>query len=149
MGVRRTALWALAVVSVAVGAWGLLAPGSFYASFPAGRGWVAADGPFNEHLLRDFGALNLALGVLTAVAAVRMRPDLVRLVGIVTLVYAVPHLTYHALHLGLYGPADIAGNMVTLGTSVVLPLWLAVWPAPRTARGGARALPPTVPATDA
>jgi hypothetical protein len=39
--------------------------------FPgAGRSWVAPDGPFNEHLARDVGVLNLALAVVTIAAAV-------------------------------------------------------------------------------
>ena len=30
--------------------------------------WVAVDGPFNEHLVRDVGALNLALAFVAAMA---------------------------------------------------------------------------------
>lgn len=128
---RRAALLVLAAGALVVGGWAQVAPGSFHASFPFDRGWVSTDGPFNEHLIRDVGGLNLALSVLTAVTAVRMQPDLVRLTGIVTLVYSVPHLAYHALHLEPFGAVDVAGMLLSLGLGVVLPMWLAWSPAPR------------------
>lgn len=131
MASRRAALWLLAAGAVTVGAWAQFAPASFFASFPAGRAWVAADGPFNEHLLRDVGGLNLALALLTAVAAVRLEPALTRLAAVVTLVYTVPHFVYHALHLEPYGVTDAVANVATLALAVVVPLWLAIWPAPR------------------
>lgn len=62
---RRAALWLLTSTTLVVGAWALLAPASFYRAFPLGRAWVAVDGPFNEHLLRDVGGLFLALTVVT------------------------------------------------------------------------------------
>jgi hypothetical protein len=132
---RRLVLLVLAAGALTVGAWAAVDPGSFYASFPLGRGWVAADGPYNEHLVRDFGALNLSLCLLTGVAAWRLRPDLVRLAAIVTLVYALPHLTYHAGHLEPYGAADGIANIAALSVNIALPLWLAISPAPRTSVG--------------
>jgi hypothetical protein len=131
MSSRRTALLLLSVAAVTVGAWAQFAPASFFTSFPAGRAWVAADGPYNEHLIRDVGGLNLALALLAAIAAVRLQPELTRLVAMATLVYAVPHFAYHALPLEPYSTTDAAANIVSLGLAVVLPVWLAVWPAPR------------------
>jgi hypothetical protein len=67
----RAGLGILAVVQGVVGVWALLAPASFYARFPvSGHAWVAQLPPYNEHLVRDFGALNLALAVPLAAAAV-------------------------------------------------------------------------------
>lgn len=134
MSSRRVALWLLAASAATVGAWAQFAPASFYTSFPAGRAWVAIDGPYNEHLLRDVGGLNLALALLTAVAAVRLRPGLTRLAAGATLVYSVPHLVYHALHLEPYGFVDAAANVVALGIVVAVPIWLGLWPAPRERR---------------
>lgn len=131
---RRLVLWALAAAALTVGMWATADPRSFYVSFPLGRGWVAADGPYNEHLTRDFGALNLALCVLTATAAWHVRPDLVRLAATVTLVFALPHFLYHASHLEPYGAADRIANMATLSLHIVLPLWLTPAPAPTTPR---------------
>jgi hypothetical protein len=125
---RRLALWFLAVSAMVVGVWAQFAPASFYSSFPGGRGWVAADGPYNEHLIRDIGGLNLALMLITAAAAYTMRPGLVRLAAAATLVYALPHLAYHATHLAPYGAADAAGNVAALSLIVLLPLWLLISP---------------------
>lgn len=131
MSSRRVALWLLAAAMATVGVWAQFAPASFYASFPAGRAWVAADGPYNEHLVRDVGGLNLALGFLLAVAATRLEPYLTRMVAVAALVYAAPHLAYHALHLEPYGPGDAAANVVTLVLAVLVPCWLAISPTPR------------------
>lgn len=128
MSSRRIALALLAAAEVVVGAWAQFAPASFYTSFPGGRAWVAADGPYNEHLVRDVGGLSLALAFLLTVAAVQLRPDIVRLAGGATLVYGIPHLVYHGSHLQVYAFADAAANVVTLTLAVLVPLWLVVSP---------------------
>lgn len=130
MSSRRLALCVLTAGTLIVGVWAQCWPASFYSSFPAGRAWVAVDGPYNEHLIRDVGGLNLALSLLTAVAAYTLRADHIRLAAAASLLFAVPHLAYHALHLDPYGTADVAGNLAGLGTAVVLPIWLVVSPAP-------------------
>lgn len=127
---RRTALLVLTTATLVVGVWATFGPQSFYASFPLGRGWVAADGPYNEHLIRDFGAMNLALSTLTGAAAWRMHAGLVRLAAVVTLVFAIPHFAYHAAHLQPYGTADALANIATLSGQVLVPLWLTISPAP-------------------
>src|SRR5207302_1968817 len=67
----RLGLAGLAFVALELGVWATIAPRSFYNSFPGGgRHWVAVDGPYNEHLMRDFGGLNLALALVTIVALV-------------------------------------------------------------------------------
>jgi hypothetical protein len=116
-----------------VGIWAQFAPASFYTSFPGGRGWVAADGPYNEHLIRDVGGLNLALAVIALAAFRWMRPDLVRLVASATLVFALPHFAYHATHLEPYDVGDAVANIVALSIQVVVPLWLVLSPAPKAA----------------
>lgn len=92
----RLALGYLAVFSLQIGLWALVAPRAFYDDFPGlGRSWVAVDGPYNEHLVRDVGALNLALAALLVAAAVRLSRDLVVVAGVASLVWGVPHLVYH------------------------------------------------------
>jgi hypothetical protein len=77
--VLRILLVFLGVPSVLIGLWAGFAPRGFYENFPgAGRSWVAPDGPFNEHLVRDVGVLNLALAVVTIAAAVWLTRPLVR-----------------------------------------------------------------------
>ena len=55
-------------------------PESFYADFPfSGRDWVSTLGPYDEHLVRDVGELNLAFSVLLAFAAILLARRLSRL----------------------------------------------------------------------
>lgn len=94
--VTRIALAYLGLVSLQLGLWALLAPRSFFDDFPGfGRAWVAVDGPYNEHLVRDVGALNLALVVLLAAAAVRGSRELTIVAGVASLAWGLPHFIYH------------------------------------------------------
>jgi hypothetical protein len=119
--VTRGALALLGLVGLQIGVWATLAPRSFYDDFPGGgRAWVAADGPYNEHLVRDFGALNLALTAVVVVALVTGAPAAVRAAGLAWLVYSVPHFVYHARHLDVYDTSDKVLTMVALGGAMVL-----------------------------
>jgi hypothetical protein len=120
--VIRAALAALAVVGLSSGLWAEFAPRSFYDDFPGGgRAWVAADGPYNEHLVRDFGALNLALTVVTVVAIVTLGRAVVLAAGLAWIAFSVPHLVYHARHLDVFDTSDQVAAMAALVLGVVLP----------------------------
>jgi hypothetical protein len=107
---------------LSVGSWALFLPGSFYEDFPlSGRGWVSALGPYNEHLVRDVGALNLALGVLLALAAILPDQRLVQVSVAAFLVYAVPHFLFHLTHTHALSVVDNLANLILLGLLVVLP----------------------------
>lgn len=106
--------------SLMLGLYALAAPHSFYTSFPGGRGWVAADGPYNEHLVRDFGGLNLGLAIVLLVAAALGTKALARTAAVAGLAFAGPHLVYHLAHLDVYGGADKAGNVISLSGSVIM-----------------------------
>lgn len=117
----RGGLALLGLVGLQVGVWATLAPRSFYDDFPGGgRTWVSADGPYNEHLVRDFGALNLALTAVVAVALVTRAPAAVRAAALAWLVYSLPHFVYHARHLEVYDTSDKILNLVALGAAVLL-----------------------------
>ena len=121
----RVVLVLLAIPSIQVGLWAVLAPRSFYDDFPGGgRQWVAPDGPYNEHFIRDFGALNLALAAVLVVAAVRLSPVLVRTAAVAGLLYAGPHLTYHLFNLDVYETSDQVANAVTLSLAALGPVVL-------------------------
>ena len=91
-----------------------------YDDFPgAGRSWVAPDGPFNEHLVRDVGVLNLALAVVTIAAAVWLTRPLVRATAWAWLAYSVPHLVYHVLHRGALDPSDQVGSLQAITSGSV------------------------------
>jgi hypothetical protein len=115
--VMRIGLVVLGFPSLVVGIWAAFFPRSFYDDFPGmGRVWVAPDGPYNEHLVRDVGELNLALVVVTAVAVVTLVPTLVRAVLAGWIVYSVPHLVYHLRNMEPFSTDD----QVSIGASLAL-----------------------------
>lgn len=122
-GLGALALLVLAFGTLFVGAWAVISPHGFYDSFPGfGRLWVSIDGPFNEHLIRDVGALNLALTVLAMAAAVTMLVPMVRATAVAYLVYAVPHFAYHLTHLSHFETPDRIAMVGSLGSVVVVAL---------------------------
>lgn len=123
----RILLVALAVPVVYVGVWALFAPASFYESFPGGgRAWVSALPAFNEHLVRDVGAFYLVIATLYVWAAALADRRMITAVSLASLVFAVPHLIFHAFNLeGLEG-IDQAAQMSSLALSVAGPLAAAL-----------------------
>jgi hypothetical protein len=133
----RVLLIVIAAGNALVGFWASVAPRSFFDEFPgAGRHWVAVDGPFNEHLVRDVGVLNLALMAVVIAALVRPARYLLQVVGGAELIYSLPHFLYHLTHLDPYGTTDTVGLMSSLGVSVIAPILLLV----RSSRASDRAI---------
>jgi heme/copper-type cytochrome/quinol oxidase subunit 4 len=119
----RIALALLFVQGLLIGAWAAASPRSFYDDFPGGgRAWVAADGPYNEHLVRDFGDLNLALAAVTVVALVAFTRWVVLAAALGWIVYQTPHLIYHLRHLDLYDTSDKVANVTALVLALILPI---------------------------
>jgi len=108
-------LLALAVTSIAVGAWAQFAPHSFFEDFPLDQGWVSTDGPYNEHLVRDVGGLNLALGAVTIAVVLAGTTTSRRLTAIGWVVYGVAHFVYHLHHLEPFTTIDAV--LVALATA--------------------------------
>lgn len=103
--------------------WALFAPRSFYDGFPGlGRRWVSVDGPYNEHLVRDVGALNLALVVVLVAAAITVSRPLVVTAALASLVWGVPHTLYHLFNRGPLSTFDFALSVGGLAFSSALPL---------------------------
>ncbi len=123
----RIVLGYLGLSSLQIGVWALLAPRSFYDSFPGlGRTWISIDGPYNEHLVRDFGALNLALLVVIVWAAVSLSRELVLVAAASTLVWGVPHLLYHLFNTDGLSGGDLVANLGGLALFAALPFALIV-----------------------
>ena len=121
--VQQALLAYLTFAGLLVGVWAAIFPRSFADDFPGfGRVWVAVDGPFNEHLVRDVGQLSLALAFVSLAAAVTMQRTLVRVAAAAWLINAVPHLVYHLRHLGPLEPFDQVGEVVSLALLVVVPV---------------------------
>lgn len=108
---------ALAVPQTVIGLWAVLSPRGFYDTFPGiGPALVAAEPPYNAHLVTDAGAGFLASGGVLLVACLLGGVAELRLGAVAYLLFVVPHLTWHATH-----PSDLlaAGsdvlNVVLLG----------------------------------
>ncbi len=138
----RIGLGYLALLWAEVGAWALFAPRSFYDGFPGfGRTWVAVDGPYNEHLVRDVGALNLALVVVLVAAAITLSRPLVVSAALAALVWGVPHTLYHLFNRGPLSAADYAVSVGGLAFASALPLVILLTAARATPQPASEAAP--------
>ena len=127
----RIALGYLIVVTTQIALWALVAPRSFYDDFPGlGRAWVSVDGPYNEHLVRDVGALNLALAVVLIATFVRLGRDLTVIAGLASLAWGVPLTVYHLANTDGLSGSDIALSLGGLVLFAVIGGGL-LWSGPR------------------
>jgi hypothetical protein len=95
----------VALIPLAI--WPLVSPKGFYDNFPGGSyHWIDINGPYNEHFLRDFGALNAALLVVALYAFWKLTPSLVQAAGLALAIYALPHAIYHLNHLDVYKSSE-------------------------------------------
>ncbi|WP_328614218.1 hypothetical protein OHS18_39405 [Amycolatopsis sp. NBC_00355] len=130
--ITRVLLVFSGVVEAVIGIWPLVTPTGFYQDFPGFRaGWVSMDGPFNEHLLRDFGGLNLALAALLIGAAVIGTTAVARLAGVAALLFGLPHFLYHLGHVSHFDQIDQVLILATTGLGAVVPIALLLIPGRR------------------
>lgn len=124
----RIGLIALGLPNALAGLWAVVAPEGWYDKFP---GWdprlVAAEPPFNAHLVTDAGAGLLASGVVLLVAAWLADRRSTVLAVVAFLAFAVPHTAYHAANPspGLTSGED-AQNVITLVFSCVVAVALLI-----------------------
>lgn len=115
----RAAVLLIALNALTVGVWAQFAPESFYRAFPGlGWAWVSVDGPYNEHLIRDVGGLNLAL----------WQPGLAAPFALASLAYQLPHNAYHLAHLELIASplerfAQSAGLLFNVLAALIVVFW--------------------------
>jgi hypothetical protein len=131
---RRVALVVIAGGALLVGVWAQGFPRSFYDDFPGmGRVWVAVDGPYNEHLVRDVGGLNLGLAFVAILALVTGSTLLARAAGGAALLFGLPHLLYHATHLDGFDTGDAIAMLGSLGMAVLAAVLAVAAPETREA----------------
>lgn len=116
----RVGIWFVALVQLTVGVVATLAPRAFYDHVP----WVTLAPPYSEHLMRDYGAMNLALSLVTVVAAITMDRLMVRTALAAYVVFAIPHLIFHVTHHQHYRTSAAIGETIALAIAVLLPLGL-------------------------
>ncbi|SFO78461.1 hypothetical protein SAMN05660464_1173 [Geodermatophilus dictyosporus] len=91
-----------ALFGLGIGLWQAAFPASFHADFPGwGHSWVSPDGPYNEHLVRDVGLGNLAVGTVALVALLTGVVWVARAVGLAVVVLDLPHQLYHQVHVSV------------------------------------------------
>jgi hypothetical protein len=124
---KRWTAGVLAVAAAYQGVWAAAFPLSFYNDFPGpGLHWVAALGPYNEHLARDVGALNLSLLVLSVWALRRPSREAMTVTGGAWLIYNAIHFLWHLLHLDVFPAVDKIMVATTLGILLILSILLMV-----------------------
>jgi hypothetical protein len=125
-GLIRAGLVLLAIPSVVIAAWSLISPRGFYDNFPgAGRHWVSALPPYNEHLLRDFGAANVTIALVLLGAALFCERRLVQVAVVALFLGVVPHFIYHLTTTDSLSTSD---NIWSLGGFIVeLVIAAGVW----------------------
>jgi hypothetical protein len=125
---RRVLLAVTIALGLDVGLWAELSPTSFFTSFPGfGLHWIDVDGAFDEHLIRDVGALYLALVAISIAGLVARTATAGRIAGLGWGVFGVLHLGYHVLH--PEGSAlDVALAVVALVVSAALGILLVLPP---------------------
>lgn len=122
---KRWMAGVLAVAAAYQGVWAAAFPLSFYRDFPGpGLHWVAALGPYNEHLARDVGALNLSLLVLSLWALRRPTREAMTVTGGAWLIYNAIHFLWHVLHLDVFPTSDKVMVATTLAVLLILSILL-------------------------
>ena len=123
--IERVALALIGLFMLPAGLQATFAPRSFFDDFPLGRSWISHRGDqYNEHLVRDVGALFLAMIIVTGWSVWKQRPG--RPVAVAWLVQGGLHLVYHAGNLDGFGTADkigLVGSLVTIPALAMVALW--------------------------
>ena len=139
-----------AVFGLGIGLWQAVFPTSFYADFPGmGHHWVSPDGPYNEHLLRDVGLGNLAVGTVALVALLTGVAWVARAVGLAVVVTNLPHQLYHQAHVSVLPTVtdqvlqSISLAAVSLAAVALLVLTSRLPLTPTAPQSGSRAPAPT------
>ena len=85
---------------------------------------MQADGPYNEHLVTDFGAALLAITALCLVGVWRPTRDLVIGAAVANIVLGGFHIAYHAGVTDLLSTTDNVLSFISIGLGIVLGLML-------------------------
>jgi hypothetical protein len=114
----RNGLWAMAIINLAIGAYGAISPSGFY------RNVIGVDllGPYNEHLLGDIGGFYLGFAAVFAWAAWTLSAELIRGVSIGFAVSQFLHSLFHITSLEGFSAEEAIVQTVALGAILVAPL---------------------------
>lgn len=117
----RAGVGFLAASQIFVGGWALVFPAEFFSLAVVGMGMS-----YNEHLMRDYGAMTLASAVVLVAAVAYRRRTLTRVALAMYLTWAVPHCVVHLTMLDRLAPPTAALLITGLAFVIVLPTTLLV-----------------------
>lgn len=116
--VQGVALVVTAAIYAGIGAFAAADPLEFYRRVPG----VSMMGTYDQHLVVDVGFLFLAVTVTLVVALFHRETVLVRTASVSALIFAVPHLAYHATHLSGFTMAQTLNELWGLVVMIIAPL---------------------------
>lgn len=120
-GWMRAGIGFLAASQVVVGTWALFFPARFFSLDVVGMGMA-----YNEHLMRDYGAMTLASALVLGAATIHMGRMLTVVALAMYLTWAVPHFVVHLTMLDHLAPSTGALLITALGIAIALPAALLV-----------------------
>lgn len=112
----------MGVAALAMGGWAFLWPGGFYHDFPyPGAAWVSTLGPFDEHLMVDFGSALIGLGIIVMIAAWKRSVEALRIAMVGYVAFGALHFGYHLGTFEAFTTASAMTQATALLTLVVMP----------------------------
>ena len=112
----------LAAPQLLIGLWAVTAPDNWFRNFPGfDPRLIAAEPPYNHHLVSDAGAGFLATGIVLLVAAIWGNRASLLTALVAYAAFTVPHVLYHATNPAdaLTGVEDLT-NVLALGSGLIL-----------------------------
>ena len=112
----------LAAPQLLIGLWALVAPKGWFDSFPGfDPRVVAAEPPYNQHLVSDVGAGFFATGVALLVAVIWANRVGIQVALVAYVAFTLPHVIYHSTHPAhALSGVDNVVNSISLASGLVL-----------------------------
>jgi hypothetical protein len=124
---HRGLLVVLAAYGGTTGLWAYLSPRHWYDNFPGmGLTWLPQLGPYNEHFVKDAGAMFLALMVLSILTIVYVTTTMLKIAAATWLTFNALHFVYHITMLHMYSTRDAVLNVIVLTTALVCSVGLFI-----------------------
>jgi hypothetical protein len=124
---HRALLVVLAAYGGTTGLWAYLAPRHWYDNFPGmGFSWLPQLGPYNEHFIKDAGAMFLALTVLSVLTIVYVTTTMLKITAATWVTFNALHFVYHMTMLQVYSARDAVLNVIVLSTVLVCSVGLFI-----------------------
>lgn len=106
-----------------LGFWAYVAPLHFFENFPSQvEPWLPFFGPYDQHLVADFGALSAGLAAIVVFAAVRSERTVVIAAAWGWLLWSVPHFLTHVFLADHMTATAASKNFISTSLAVLVPV---------------------------